>query len=402
MTAEQKLLLDLAACAVQGKQLNILPESICWPKLLWEAQSQGIFLPVFHSLSQVSGSMPEDVSREYSRFARRATARNMQVEFSQIELVSILEQMQCPYLILKGEASACYHPLPQLRQLGDVDFLVPEEWMEKVMDSMTHLGYESQWMDHHWLISKGASRLEMHLEPSGIPEKKFRREIMEFFQSIYAESRKASGTAGAFCTASQAHHGLILVLHMQHHAASEGMGLRHLMDWACFVAATAEEPFWQERLLPLLKKIGLFRLCAVLTKMNQMYFGVPCPDWAQWADPDLCRELMEDILAGGNFGQKNRERARSGNMLPDWEENGKKTGKIAQLYRTLRKAVLRQHPQWEKKKLRLVMAMGWKAVRYIVLYFLGKRPNLLKVAAYANIRRPVYEQLHLFDTENEI
>ncbi len=402
MTAEQKLLLDTAACAVQGKQLNIQPESICWTDFLREAQSQGVFLPVFHILSQVPGLLPEEIGSEFSRCARRATARNMQAEFSQTELVSALEKAACPYVILKGEASAGYHPVPELRQLGDVDFLVPENRIDSVIAEMKQLGYEAQWNDHHWLLQKGRSRLEMHLEPTGIPEAKHRGEITEFFRTIYENSLEISGAGGKFRTAGEAHHGLILLLHMQHHAVSEGMGLRHLMDWACYVNATAEKVFWQQSLLPLLRQIGLFRFCAVMTKITAMYLGTCCPDWAEAANPELCRELMEDILAGGNFGQKNKERARAGNMLPQWDKNEQKAGRVRLLYRTLRKAVLRQHPQWEKKPVVLFFAMTGKAVRYTALYFLGKRPNLLKAASYANSRRTVYEQLHLFDTENPL
>ena len=395
-------MLELAACAVQEKQLNILPENIDWQGLSREAKSQGIYLSMFYVLNQIANGIPEEISAEYSRLARRATARNLQVEFSQAELVSVLEQKGYPYVILKGEASASYYPVPELRQLGDVDFMVAEGYVQPVMEAMKALGYECQWQDHHWMMEKGRSRLEMHLEPSGIPEKTGRSEIMEYFRTIYARSREVTDGSGVFRIAGDAHHGLILILHMLHHTVEEGLGLRHIMDWACYVRATAGETFWHDSLLPLLRQIGLFRFTAVMTKICAMYFGIVCPAWAEDAEEELCRQMMEDILAGGNFGQKDSARARAGNMIPNWEENDKKTGKIPLLYRTLRKSVLRKHPRWAKKPVRLFMAMTCKAIRYVALYLVGKRPSLLKAAARANARRSVYEQLRLFETENTL
>ncbi len=399
LTAEQKLLLELVGCAVHEKQPPILPELINWQLLAQESGSQGVFLPVFHILSRDPSQLPEDIYQEFFQRARRATARNMQVEFAQTELVSALEQGGYPYVILKGEASASYYPMPELRQLGDVDFLVPEDCTDRVIREMEILGYSSQWHDHHWLIQKERNRLEMHIEASGIPKEKGRREITEFLNSIYEECRIAHGSSGDFRVSGDAHHGLILILHMQHHAVCEGIGLRHIMDWACYVNATAGKPFWQERLLPILQQAGLLRFAAVMTKMSGLYFGSYCPDWAANAEEGLCRELMEDILSGGNFGRKNAERSRAGNMLPDWEKNEKEAGKLRLLYRTLRKAVLRKHPGWGRKPVRLFLAMTGKAIRYAALFALGKRPNLLKAAAYADTRRSVYEKLRLFETE---
>lgn len=399
LTAEQKLLLELVGCAVQDRQLPSLPETVNWQLLQQEAASQGVFLPVFHVLSQNPEKMPEEIYQEYFRQARRATARNMQVEFAQMELVELLEKGDCPYVILKGEASANYYRRPELRQLGDVDFLVPPHCTDRVIRALEAMGYSCQWHDHHWLLQKGKYRLEMHLEVSGVPENKGRREITEFLQSIYSQSRIAAGSSGNFRTAGDAHHGLILILHTQHHAVSEGIGLRHIMDWGCFVTATAEKPFWQEKLLPLLRQVGLFRFAGVITKMASLYFGSACPDWAADAEDDLCRELMEDILSGGNFGRKNQERSRAGNMLPDWHSGVQEKRKLPLLYRTLQKAVLRKHPGWEKRPVRLFFAMAVKAVRYVFLFILGKRPNLLKAATYADSRRSVYEKLHLFEAE---
>ena len=104
-------------------------------------------------------------------------------------------------------------------------------------------------------------------------------------------------------------------------------------------------------------------------------------------------------MDGGNFGRKDKDRARAINMLPNWEQQEKETGKLKLLYRTLRGSVLKRHPELEKKPVTLFFYMVGKTIRYMALFCMGKRPNLLKAASHADTRRTVYEQLHMFETE---
>ena len=405
MTAEQVFLLNCMKLAVQKKHLQTLPEniSIDWTALIAEAYSQTVSLPLFDVVSQLQKELPEEIYQKLFEQARRFTACNMRVEHAQAQLVSVLEQMNCPYVILKGETAAADYPVPELRQLGDVDFLAPEEHMAAITEKMQALGFRHSWEpgDYHQVLEKPGACLEMHMEVAGMPKGETRQTAADFFADIYESSRLLDRGFGPFRAPCQAHHGMILLLHMQHHVVAHGMGLRHIMDWACFVDKTHEEPFWQERLLPVLQELGLFYFTAVMTKMASLYFGSCCPDWAQAAEEQLCRDLMEDILSGGNFGRKDEDRSRAQNMLPDWEQEGKRPGKLKLLYKTLRHSALSSNPQLEGRPVALFFAMIGRALRYLVLFFRGERPNLLKSAAFADQRRSIYEQLRMFEKSKE-
>ncbi len=404
MTSEQEFLLFLMKQAVCGKRLHTLPDGAApdWAALIREANEQTVMLPLFDVISQLREQLPEDIYQKCFKLARQFTACNMRTEFAQAELVGELEKIGCPYVILKGETAATYYPAPELRQLGDVDFLVPVEYTETVKAHMVPLGYRHSWEpgDYHQVLEKPGACLEMHMEVAGMPEGKTRGTVQAYFSSLYENSRLLDRGFGPFRAPSQAHHGLVLILHMQHHIVSLGMGLRHIMDWACFVDRTGEEPFWQAELLPLLKQVGLLRFAAAMTKMAALYLGSRCPEWAETVEDGLCRDLMEDILSGGNFGRKDSDRARSIDMLPDYEKTEEKTGKLKLLYRTLRESVLHQHPELQTKPISVFAHMVGKTGRYIVLYCQGKRPNLLKAASHADRRRLLYEQLKMFETEN--
>lgn len=402
MTFEQKTLLQLMKCAIRSQKLKRLPlEEPDWMKLLEEARNQSVELLLFGVLSDLKGQLPEEFYSKAFEYARRCTASNMRTEFGQAQLVGVLEQGGYPYVILKGETAAVNYPEPELRLLGDVDFLVPEQHTQVIADQMKQLGYQHSWEpgDYHQVLEKKGACLEMHLEIAGVPDGKYREPVEKYLSDIYEKSIRMDRGFGPFRAPCPEHQGMILLLHMQHHVVSLGMGIRHIMDWACFVNQTAGEAFWEESLLPLLKEIGLLHFAAVITKMTAMYLGSVCPPWAAYGDEDLCCHLMEDILSGGNFGRKDADRARSINMLPDWEQSGKKPGKIRALYRTLKQSVLKERPELSKKPVALLVRMTGKAGRYTVLYCQGKRPNLWRAASHADTRRSVYEQLRMFEGE---
>ena len=387
--------------AVTGAPLESLPADVDWQMLLQEAHAQTVALQFFDRVSALKSQIPENIYQQSFKLARRITANNMRMEHTQRELVRVLEQELCPYVILKGEMAAYWYPVPELRCLGDVDFMVSMENTERVAERMKVLGFEHTWEpgNHHQVLEKDKTCLEMHIEVAGVPQGDAREPVRDYLASILEKRISIDRGMGVFQVPCPEHQAMVLILHMQHHVVEWGIGLRHIMDWACFMDRTAQDGFWQDSLLPLLKKIGLFHFTAVITKMASQYLGSTCPAWAEYVQPDLCEAMMEDILAGGNFGRKDKNRARAINMLPDWEKKEKKSGKVSLLYQTLRNSVLKQHPELGNKPvLRLVYMIG-KTVRYAALFCVGKRPNLLKAASHADARRNVYERLRMFESE---
>ena len=403
LTAEQTYLLHIMGCFLQGQPLKALPEgdAFSWSTLLREATEQTVVPILFEVISEIQDKIPEDFYQKCFDYTRRCIVANMRTEHAQRQLVSVLEQEQYPYVILKGETAAACYPKPELRQLGDVDFLIIPEQADSITEKMKALGYQHSWEpgDYHQVLEKPGACLEMHMDVAGMPEGNAREAVSEYLSTIFEESCPMSRESGTFAAPCDAHQALILLLHMQHHVLAKGMGLRHIMDWACFVNETSQKAFWEERLLPLLRQIGLLHFTAVMTKMSSIYLHSHCPAWADNVDTNLCQLLMEDILSGGNFGRKDQDRARSLSMLPNWETDERKEGKLKLLCRTLRYSALRHRPQYENKPICLFFSMCGRAIRYVCLYISGKRPNLLKAASHADTRRNIYKQLHLFETE---
>lgn len=400
MTREQRILLELMSAAIGTKNAVTLPEQLDWRVLFREAHVQTVMPLCVDALTPHRSKIPADLAEKAAYVARKVTASNAAVEYARCNLVAFLEEEQERYVILKGEAAAAYYPKPELRHLGDVDFMVPRNRVEPTVEKLKARGFahSCEEDDYHQVLFKEGENLEIHLEPAGMPSDEKRGLIESFLESLYKDPRVVQTPSGAFYAPAHAHHGLILLLHMQHHMWGQGLGLRHIMDWACYVHQTADRAFWTQQLLPLLDEVGLRFYGAVLTKMCSLYLGTACPPWASNAPEKLCRQLMEDSIAGGNFGRKDKDRRRSTNMLPRQKQE-EEYGKVRLLWKTLRQSTVAHHPKLEKRPIRRFLYMSMKVLRFGLLRLFGKRTSIIKAADCADQRRAVYEKLQIFETK---
>ena len=403
LTREETVLLHLLGCSL-NPETGQLPDDMLlqtdWKAVMDESAQQAVLLLAFDTAAAYKKFIPDEVWQVWFQRSSRVLASNLRVNQSQRELVGLLDEKGYPYVILKGEAAAAYYPKPELRHLGDVDFLIDPEQKDAVERHLTAAGYTGGMHEHicHVVLKKPGSHLEMHFEIAGIPYGKPGERVREYMADVLSCAKRAESGNGSFCMPDGAHHGLILLLHMQHHMVSEGLGLRHLCDWAAFVNQTWSEPFWQERLLPLLRQIGLLRYAAVMTRVSADTLGTACPEWAA-AEAELCRGVLLDILAGGNFGCKDAVRSKSGMMISEHGKDGTGHRAVYNLWKTLHASTPDRFPIVRKVPVLYPILDVYRAGLYMIRTARGKRPSLVKLAPLAQERRSTYQQLRIFETD---
>lgn len=403
LTREEAVLLHLLGRSLRP-ETEPLPEELLtqtdWSAVMDESAHQAVLVSAFDAAAPYKKFIPDAAWQDWFRRSSRVLMSNLRVSNSQRELVKVMGEKDYPYVILKGEAAAAYYPKPELRHLGDVDFLIDPAQKDTVEQHLTTAGYTGEMHDHicHVVLKKPGAHLEMHFEIAGIPYGKPGELVREYMADVLTHAKTAENGAEPFCVPGGAHHGLILLLHMQHHMVSEGLGLRHLCDWATFVDRTWQEPFWQERLLPLLQKIGLLHYAAVMTRICSNALGTVCPDWAV-ADVDLCRAVLLDILTGGNFGRKDKTRSSSGMMISDHGKDGISHGTTYNLWRTLHSTTPGKFPIVKKVPVLHPFLDVYRAGLYLIRTVRGERSSLSKLAPLAQERRSIYEQLRIFETD---
>ena len=409
MNDVHSLLLQVISATLFGKKAPDVAVDQFIP-LFDESKAQAVYPLVFSVLDsqlqeKLNSKQYADCSEEFFRYAIAGTQN-----FSEHgELHELMTSNDIPYVAMKGLASAMYYPEPNLRSMGDVDFLVAKENTSKAGKLLESIGFA---VDHgeeddgiHIAYTRPPMSIwELHHSVNGIPNN-------DVGEIIKAEMDKAISTAeivevdGSTCRLpDKLHHGLIMLLHTASHLTSEGVGLRHFCDWVVFVSALSDAEF-REIFEKKLKSFGLWRFAQVLTLLGIHYLGAPKRVWALEAieshkvDDATLEGLMNDILSGGNFGFKDMNRYREIKYISDRSEGTVgKSGILRQGFKTMNDKVRRDYKTLGKHKALLPVGYLAEGGKYIALLLTGKRKSSGTMQMFKEVaeRKRIYSSLNLF------
>lgn len=409
MNEVHSLLLQVIGSTLFGKKLPTVADNQIM-SLINESKAQAVFPLAFSVLdSQLQEKLkPKQYAAQNEDFFRYAIAGTQNfAEHS--ELHELMTANEIPYVAMKGFASAIYYPEPSLRSMGDVDFLVRPDDLEKTGKVLENAGFvidhgEEEESKHIAYHRDPMSIWEMHRSVNGVPSGDIGEKIkLEMNRAI--ETAELVNREDVTCLVpDKLHHGLITLLHTASHLTSEGVGLRHLCDWVGFASSLSDREF-REIFEKKLKEFGLWRFAQALTLLGIRYLGAPKRVWALEAveshklDDATLEGLMNDILSGGNFGTKDRNRYREIKYISDRGEHTVTSGGIVrQGFRTMNRKVYADYKTIERHKALLPIGYLAEGGKYLGLLLTGKRKSsgtkkMLKEAAE---RKRIYSSLKLF------
>jgi len=325
----------------------------------------------------------------------------------QDELLTLLKTEDIPCVILKGTSAAVYYPKPELRVQGDIDILVDKADLDHTVMALERAGFQNNSIEHgfHKTFSKNDAHIELHHAFSTVPPNKAGEYIIELMQTAVKNAYYTNFENHTFPILSDIHQAVSLLLHMQKHITTSGLGLRQLCDWAMFITKVNTK-YWQENIRIALDNCGLLRFAEILTKTCVLYLGLPpqtCP-WCLHIPDDICFDLMSDFLKSGNFGQKDTVRGVSSNLIPNYAEDAKHMPTLLALMKNLNRNAIHHFPVL--KKMPAILPIMWIVlpIRYIIRMAFGKRPkhSLKKILSSANQRDLLYSKFHLFETSTKL
>ena len=271
---------------------------------------------------------------------------------AQRELVKLFEQEGIPLVIVKGYAAAVNYPVPKLRTMGDVDFLVPKERFEDAKVLMEKSGYSEEYgashdESRHIGYKKNGIVFEMHRSMSS-----FGVDIDDVLEKAMAHADTGTIAGISFPMLPPLENGLVLLIHIRQHLLEEAysLGLRQIIDWMMYVnrycGTEIDGSLWDDKFLELAETYGVGTLATTVTYICREWLGLPnAPKWCDGADRQTAEELLEMIMASGNFGSKVDRKGQSVKQgivqykqfgFKRLQERGLANWKAAQKYRVLR------------------------------------------------------------------
>ncbi len=397
----EQTVLDLLATNLFGADKSVVSD-FDFSKVWQESYLHAVPLLAF---SSEIPDMPQDFKAFLCGQFNVIISRNSRRIGEHVFLHKLLTEVGIGYTIIKGFACSLYYNDPLLRLIGDVDFLVNPEDFDRAEALLIEKGFtpvKSTGESHKVFLYKGC-RYEMHYEPAGIPSGVVGDVTKELLKDTVASAHSYTTEFGTIKVPDSFHHGLIILLHMCHHLNGEGIGLRHLCDWAVFVNSISREDFC-ELFEEALKSIGLWHFACVLTALCVEYLGCSPEIMAEKIDEASLRAYMLDIIKGGNFGQKDDDRSHQALLMSrENVDDEKGNSSLKNFFKAVNRAV---YKNWHWcRSVKLLLPLGWLffGVRYVIRSLKGQRPeiNIGTVISGAEERKNLYKNLKLFNVDNK-
>ena len=199
-------------------------------------------------------------------------------------------------LAFKGLNIAKYHPVPELRTMGDIDVLIHASDREKSHKLMLGLGYKcDKPVGDVWKYKRDVVEIEVHEHIA------YERLGTDFNYINYFDCAWDYNVDGSLSPNLQFLH---TVEHTAKHMLVSGSGFRPFLDMAFMAKLGALD--W-DFICVELDKIELLEFAKVCFALCNKWFGVEFPIEHEDISDELFDEITEKTFSDGVFGNGNKE-----------------------------------------------------------------------------------------------
>lgn len=383
-----------------GRSAEMPEGDMDWQAVLNEARSQQVISLTYPTVSSME--IPDEIKRDWECGRNQNIVNNARNMGNHSRIHRILTEAGIPYVVLKGIASGSYYPDPMSRSYGDVDFLVGKENIERVSELLESRGFlYLHEHDKHKVYSYKGNIYELHNGVMGIPYSRAEEKFDDFFSDIIDGSIPYSYGSSVFNIPSPEHHAVVLLLHKAVHFRNDGVGLRHLCDWAVFVDRMPDD-YFEKKMRPVLKRLGLWRFAVIMTDLCSEYLGLRKCSWAGTTDGDYLKHFMDEVMGSGAFGVKRDPTKTTAVRHAAHRVSYGEHGFLKVFINMLNDSAKAAFPVTERKPFLLPGAWVYVSGRHLVRMLRGQRTlsGSAELLSEAKDQRILFDEWKLFEEES--
>ena len=316
-----QVFLDILRAAVHGRQAQIDRETPAneWQTLFHMAGIHNV-LPLFYEAVYAHPSL---VSEQPLLAAMKQKARRQVIlqtmrtgEF--LELNDRLLLAGVTPLVVKGIVCRDLYPQPDHRPSSDEDVLISEGQFAICHSLLTEFGMttETEFSSYEVPYRKAGSPLYVELHKSLFPpENDAYGDMNRFFENVRERAVALQIQGHTVYTMCPTDHLFYLICHAFKHFLHSGFGIRQVCDIVLFAHRYGRDVDWVQ-ILENCRAIRAEKFTAAIFAMGKNYLGFDAPDIWQEIDVDEA-PMLNDLLAGGLYGDASMSRKHSSNITLD-------------------------------------------------------------------------------------
>lgn len=235
------------------------------------------------------------------------------------------------YAVVKGQTIAALYPKPALRKPGDIDFIVRDYALARtILSEKWQVELPERLIEKEFAFVHNGIDYEIHDALIAFGSKRNREYWDNLMQRPFSTVQVADTQV---CTLEPTLYAVYVFIHLFFHFLREGIGIRHLCDWA-IVLHHYRAQINREELLQILRQLDFHDAYKAFGAILVKYLAVNCfPLPLDDSDFQWAEQVLPDILHGGNFG-KNIKRGHSSDFAIKLE-TFRRTLRVSVRYRKL-------------------------------------------------------------------
>lgn len=313
-TEHQQYLKFLAYCLDEQKEMPDVT-GMNWRGLYQFSQEQAIVGIVLTGVDRISKSqkvdIPQDLLFEWIGQANMIETQNRLVNQRVKELTEYLNHQGQKSCILKGQGNALMYPNPVMRLPGDIDVWL--KGTKKEVAAFVHQRFPNMNVQYHHMNYPifDDIEVEVHYYPSFCYNKWHNYRLQQYFRES-CDAQFSNVNSNGYAVPMNAFNLVFQLSHMMRHFFTQGIGLRHAIDYYYLLQQDVSDAEKKEA-VSVMKSSGMYKFfCAVLW-IEEEILGLGKNTDIATANDKAGKLVLREMLKGGNFGHKYEQ--YDGNMI---------------------------------------------------------------------------------------
>lgn len=292
-----------------------MPEVRDWSALMTFAEKQaliGICLS-----EECPENLPKDILFQRIGQVQLIEQQNKLLNKRIEQLFELLEKDGIQCCLLKGQGNAVLYPNPLRRCPGDIDVWVDTnqetayQYVKKLFPDA-----EVSYKHIHFPIFEDVS-VDVHVTPlkfySTLFQKRLQRWIKQNKEEQFKHGIRLAETDRDVCVPTRQFNVVYQLGHMLIHLFDEGLGLRQVVDYFYVLKGLEASNDERQELVETIRSFGMYKFARAIMWVESSVLGLPGEKCIVKPEERRGKQLLEDILEGGNFGHHSqRYKGKSG------------------------------------------------------------------------------------------
>ncbi len=291
---------------VRGDSMSMKTENVNWQGYYQFCKTQailGVGLQAIEKLKQqqyTKVDIPQALLLEWIGVTEMQRQQNAVVDKRVKELTKYLREQGKKSCILKGQGNALMYPNPAMRTPGDIDVWIKGK--KKEVAAFVHQRFPDMNVQYHHMNYPifDDVEVEVHYYPSFCYNKIHNYRLQKYFRES-SDTQFNNVNKEGYAVPTNTFNLVFQLSHMMRHFFTQGIGLRHAIDYFYLLQQDISDAEKQEA-VKVMKRCGMYKFFCSVLWIEKEIFGLDKNTDIAIANEKAGELVLHEMLKGGNFG----------------------------------------------------------------------------------------------------